>query len=573
MSRASGIPISQQGQDMRHASPARPRLMREVLHLLRPFWKPILGTTIAGAIGGMAMAWSLSVINEALTVQAPVTGLLAFGALCVISLLGQFAAGIGNSILGQKIIARLRQDICRRILEAPLATVERAKAHRLLAILTGDVEKISEFAHHFAGYAAAFAIVAGCLVYLLHLSPVMLAFALGVVALGGFLNHKGMAMWLDRFEAARSLEDSLQKLFRSVVEGAKELRLNRDRMERLHRHGIVDLTNRIARLNGRAFAIFWAVDVLSLSLIFLIIGVILIIRPFLDIPNEAVTGFIIVMLFARGPVEELAGALPVFSQAQIAFRRISALSAEFSADRGETEGQHGRPAAFGHSIALRGVVHRLEDPATGRVFTLHVPNLDIRAGELVFIVGGNGSGKTTLVKLLLGLSTPASGHLLLDGRPLAQKDLAAYRQLFSAVFADFHLFEELAPRADTVARARVWLRRLDLEGVVDVETGRFSTLDLSTGQRKRLALINAILEDRPLLMLDEWAADQDPSYRRMFYHELLPELRALGKTIICVSHDDRYFALADRVIQMDGGRIASLRPGATHDAGYEHTAP
>lgn len=103
--------------------------------------------------------------------------------------------------------------------------------------------------------------------------------------------------------------------------------------------------------------------------------------------------------------------------------------------------------------------------------------------------------------------------------------------------------------------AEVYLKRLEIAHKVSIRDGSFTTTDLSTGQRKRLALINAWLEERPVLVFDEWAADQDPTFRRIFYTELLPELKRLGKTIIVISHDDRYFDVADRLVRMAAGKV------------------
>ncbi|WP_425104622.1 cyclic peptide export ABC transporter [Ancylobacter sp.] len=540
--------------------PTRHLLLLEILHLLRPFWKAILGATVAGAIGGSAMAWLLSIINTSLSSSVSIAGLVGFGLLAILSLAGQSLAGVGNSIIGQKIVARLRQQICRRILNAPLATVENAKTHRLLAVLNNDVEKVAEFAHHFAGYATALTVVLGCLAYLFLLSPMVLAFALGLVALGAWLNHVAMSVWIVRFEEARKLEDTLQKHYRSIIEGAKELRLNRTRRRLLELQKVIPLTERIAGLNGRAFAIFWAADTVSIALLLGMIGAILAARPYLGIGNDAITGFIIVMLFAKGPVEELAGALPVFGQAQVAFKRISALSVEFRTASSNEEVRSVQAPMFSRDIELRDIRHS-RFPGESAGFTLDIPRLSIARGEVVFIVGGNGSGKTTLLKVLLGLYQPASGTLLLDGRPVAEEATEAYRQLFSAVFAEYHLFEDIVAAPGALDRATAWLHRLDLAYLVDLEAGCFSTVDLSTGQRKRLALLNAILEDREVLVFDEWAADQDPGYRNLFYTTILPELRRAGRTVIAVSHDDRYFDTADRVVHMERGRITSIVPG------------
>jgi putative ATP-binding cassette transporter len=546
-----------------------PNLLVQVARLLRPFWRLILITTAAGGAGGLAMAWVLSIINESLTSATSAGVLIGLGALCAFSLAGQLVAGIGNSLLGHRIVARLRQDVSGKILRAPLSEIEQMKSPRLLAVLNGDVEKIAELGNHFAGYTTAFAVVLGCLFYLAALSPAMLSFAVLLVVVGGALNHAAMRHWIARFDEARGLEDQLQRYYRGIIEGAKELRLNRQRRQHIERLGIGALTNRIASLNGRAFAIFWAVDTISVALIFVFVAAVLALRPHLGIENEAISGFVIVMLFAKGPIEELASSLPVFSQAQIAFRRINALTASLSAGEVSAVGATASRQLC-ESLTLDGVRYRFS-ASEDASFALDIPHLDIRRGQITFIVGGNGSGKTTLIKLLLGLYRPQSGAVLLDGEPVIAAELDSYRQLFSSIFSDYHLFEDLMACPGGEWRVNAWLKRLDLANVVEFRDGRFSTTDLSTGQRKRLALIHAVLEDRPILMFDEWAADQDPDYRRLFYRELLPELRTIGKTVIVVSHDDRYFDAADSVVHLAHGRVVQIE--SRHRDGPGQTGP
>jgi len=251
----------------------------------------------------------------------------------------------------------------------------------------------------------------------------------------------------------------------------------------------------------------------------------------------------------------LAALLPFLSQAQVAFRRIARLSAEF---REEPQGAGcAEPALLASHIELRQARYRFEARQEGaKPFEVGPIDLQLRRGETLFIVGGNGSGKTTLVKLLLGLYRPSEGQLLLDEVPVDDSSREAYRGLFSAIFSDYHLFDELvAQDAEHVRAAGELMRRLDVADKVRLVDGMFSTTDLSTGQRKRLALVHAWLEDRPVVMFDEWAADQDPEFRNVFYRDLLPELKREGRTLIVVSHDDRYFDVADRVIRMSAGRV------------------
>src|SRR5262249_27376208 len=191
-------------------------------------------------------------------------------------------------------------------------------------------------------------------------------------------------------------------------------------------------------------------------------------------------------------------------------------------------------------------------------------DLHLRKGELVFLVGGNGSGKTTLAKLIVGLYAPAAGEVRLNGRAVGDSERDHYRELFSAIFADGHLCDHLLGMklAQAGSQAAGYLALLELGHKVRSEGGRLSTTELSGGQRKRLALLTAYLEDRPVYVFDEWAADQDPRFKDIFYTRLLPELKGRGKAVLVISHDERYFHVADRVVRLDCGTLQEKRGGA-----------
>jgi putative ATP-binding cassette transporter len=200
-------------------------------------------------------------------------------------------------------------------------------------------------------------------------------------------------------------------------------------------------------------------------------------------------------------------------------------------------------------------------------------NLTLRRGETVFLMGGNGSGKSSLARLLSGLYRPSGGAILVDGQVIGSEDWMAYRQLFASVFTDFHLFAQLlgadgqnADRTDI----EHWLEQLHMKHKVQLGAGHLLDTRFSQGQRKRLALMLALLEKRDILLLDEWAADQDPLFRRFFYRELLPMFKKAGITVFAISHDDQYFDLADRLVKMESGQLSELqgdrRENASRDA-------
>jgi putative ATP-binding cassette transporter len=183
-------------------------------------------------------------------------------------------------------------------------------------------------------------------------------------------------------------------------------------------------------------------------------------------------------------------------------------------------------------------------------------NFSINKSEVAFIYGGNGSGKTTFVHAILGLLVPSAGEIRLNGVPVDHANYPDYRTAFSVVFSDFYLFNELLGTDHfNLEKWNYYLQLFELEGKVKLEGTSFSTTELSTGQRKRLALIAALLEEKPVLIIDEWAADQDPYFRRKFYTEIIPALKNEGITIIAITHDDKYYHCADKLYKMDSGKL------------------
>jgi len=177
-------------------------------------------------------------------------------------------------------------------------------------------------------------------------------------------------------------------------------------------------------------------------------------------------------------------------------------------------------------------------------------------GEVIFITGGNGSGKSTLGKIITGLYLPDEGDITIDGMRKEGNDLGQY---ISAVYSDYYLFKKLygidhEKKQDVINN---YLSILGIDDKVSIKNGELSTIKLSTGQKKRLALLISYLEDKPIYLFDEWAADQDPEFRKFFYLKLLPEMKERGKCIIAITHDDRYFKGADKVIKMESGRVVS----------------
>ncbi|NVZ84010.1 cyclic peptide export ABC transporter [Pseudomonas yamanorum] len=541
--------------------------LSELFALLKPFW-PIVAISIAlGMVGGLSVTALLATINNALHADANLTqgAMMGFAGLCLLALISAICSDIGTNYVGQNIIARLRKELGEKVLAAPIDQIERYRSHRLIPVLTHDVDTISDFAFAFAPLAISMTVTLGCLGYLAMLSWPMFLLMLVAIVIGTVAQFIAQASGGRGFEAARASEDELQKNYNAIAEGAKELRIHRPRRHRMFVHGIQATADFICKTQIRAINTFVIAKSFGSMLFFVVIGMALVMQSFWPSQDKAVmSGFVLILLYMKGPLEHLIGTLPIVSRARIAFRRIAQLSEQFSSPEPHLllSGSVEKPAPV-HTLELSNVAYGFAPVEGSEPFHLGPVNLRIEQGDVIFIVGENGCGKTTLIKLLLGLYPPQQGEIRLNGQPVSAVNRDDYRQLFTTIFADYYLFDDVVQGDQQIpADANKYLQRLEIAHKVSVRDGAFTTTDLSTGQRKRLALINAWLEERPVLVFDEWAADQDPTFRRIFYTELLPDLKRLGKTIIVISHDDRYFDVADQLVRMKNGKVTAELVGA-----------
>lgn len=543
-------------------TPTEDSLTRETLSILKPFWPQVLLSALLGIAGGLSITALLATINRAMNTEAgPDLGLASlFALLCVATVACSTLSKLLTNYVGQRVVANLRRDLASRILCAPIEQLERYRAHRLIPVLLNDIGALSTFALSVAPMLIALTVTLGCLTYLALLSwPILLITVLTVI-LGSGAQYLAHRKGTHSIQAARDGEDELQKHYQAISAGAKELRIQRSRRQDLLDRQIHGTTERICRANIRAAGIFISAETFGSMLFFAVIGMAI---AFLAIwptgERTVLGGFVLVMLYMKSPLEQLVDNIPNLSRAKVAFRRINELAQRFSTAEPDLLGDKTAPTVLElERIELRQVRYDYPQTAGSQPFHLGPIDLSIRRGEIVFIVGENGCGKTTLIKLLLGLYAPQHGEIRLNGQAVHAEHRDDYRQLFTTVFTDYYLFDELLQgRSELPQEALKYLERLDIAHKVGIRDGAFTTTDLSTGQRKRLALVNAWLDDRPVLVFDEWAADQDPAFRRVFYTELLPELKRQGKTIIVISHDDRYFDVADQLVHLHAGQVVS----------------
>ncbi|CAE6801674.1 ABC transporter ATP-binding/permease protein YojI [Paraburkholderia nemoris] len=527
-----------------------------------------IGMSLVSGFGNAAM---VALINQALSAsreQLVELG-LRFLMIGVVVLITRTASQTLFMSLGQNAKASLRMKTINRIAAAPFAFVERQGSARSLGVLTQDLDAIVVLFVGLPGLVMNGAVIAGCLVYLGLLSWQVLVFAAVTVLIGSAGFHVANTRGMFHLRSSRRREDALVRHFRALFDGAKELKLHRARMREFIDETLATNVEAVRVQRTRGYVLYAAAASWGSFIFFAFIGCVLfVLTRHLPVTPHVMSGYAMIFLYMIMPIEGLLSAIPNLSTARVALERVEQVNAELPIERTIAAPQ---ATAF-ESIVLEGVTHRYFREKENDVFTLGPVNLSFRPGELVYLIGGNGSGKTTLAKMLVGLYTPESGRILLNGKEVDEAQRDAYRQHFSVVFSDFFLFDTLLGiRLDNVdAAAHALLEDLQLAHKVKIENGVFSTLELSQGQRKRLALLVSYLEDRPFYLFDEWAADQDPLFKDVFYRRLLPELKAKGKTVVVITHDDRYFHLADRYIKLDFGQVVEEGAGGAQPADPFH---
>ncbi|MCJ2036203.1 cyclic peptide export ABC transporter [Methylobacterium sp. J-068] len=511
--------------------------------------------SLASLVGGGASTGLVVLINQALHAPDPAEAgrLAVFAATSVAAAGGLVVSRALFADLGQRSLADLRRAIAERVQAAPFGRLEAVGSARIQALVAEDSNQIANLLVALPILVTNGVIVVSTLAYLAILSVPLFLASLVVIGLGA----AGYSVCYGRVgthlaQAGRE-QDQLFQHFLALGAGAKELRLNRGKARRFLDEILARAVDGLAHHRSRGLAILAVAGGWGRLLFLALIGMTLFL-PLGGARDPAVTtGYVVAFLYLMGPLEAVLSTMPLIGMARVGAARIAATFADLPPEPTGVVGQASRTA----TVTLAGLTHRMRDAGTGDSFVLGPVDLVLSPGQTTFLVGGNGCGKTTLAKVVAGLYAPEAGSLALDGHPVTEAGRAAFRQHVSAVFSDFHLFETLleTPSPDLDARARAWLALLGLDGRVTVRDGRFSTRDLSTGQRKRLALVAACLEDRPVMIFDEWAADQDPAFRAVFYDTILPELRARGKTLLVITHDDRYFDRADQLVKLDRGTI------------------
>lgn len=534
--------------------------MKIIVFFLEHSRKAVLFSVIAGIFSGVCNAALLAVINIALKNHGSATVMWAFGGLCILLPLARFTSELLLTKMGQEAMYNSRMKLCQQVLASPLRHLERLGAARLLTTLTDDIPNITAAVGVIPVLCVNGALVVGCLVYMATLSWLLFAVVMIFMVLGIASYQIPVIKVQKIFRASRKYADELLGHLRALTQGTKELKVHSGRRQAFVHEQLKGTATSLMRNNIAGLRMYAAAASWGQTLVFIVIGLCLFLLPAIKQVNVAtLTGYALALLYLMTPLQVIMNTLPQLGRANVALRTVEELGFTLSSDKPEELSATDVAAGPWKKLELKSVTHIYQRENESENFILGPIDLTLKSGELVFLTGGNGSGKTTLIKLIAGLYLAENGHIYMDGEPIENRNLEWYRQHFSVVFSDFYLFEYLLGLTglNLEEQAQKYLGELKLSQIVKVENGKLSTTELSQGQRKRLALLTAYLEDRSIYIFDEWAADQDPYFKNVFYMHLLPELKAKGKTVLVISHDDRYYHVADRIIKLDEGQIVS----------------
>jgi putative ATP-binding cassette transporter len=462
----------------------------------------------------------------------------------------------------ENVLHKIRFRLADMIRRCDLAEMERIGRPEIYSCITKETALISQTASVIIVGIQSGILIFFASIYIAYLS--VTAFVISTIfVLAAVSIHFRKRKELNRTLHQVTISDNmLLDSMSDMLDGFKEVKLNNKRSNDLFRT-IEQISRSTADLKIKSQGEMSDHFVFSQSTFLMLLATIVFVVPRLSsIYSEVVVQLTTSMLFLIGPISSLVGMIPVVALANTAAENIYALESALSQHVRQPTAAWKGMADFGE-IRFENVIFNYTDPSGNASFSVGSIDFTLRAHEVVFLIGGNGSGKSTFLKLLTALYFPASGEILIDNVVLNQDNREEYRNLFSAIFSDYHLFKRLYG-LESIDSRRITelLREMEIESKTKLIDEQFETLDLSSGQKKRLALIISLLEDKPIYVFDEWAADQDPGFRYRFYHEILAELKKRGKTIVVVTHDDRYFnvGVADRVVKMEEGRLMDFIP-------------
>ena len=519
-------------------------------------------SVLAGIVNGFAVALAINAAKDLEPGKLQIREFLLFAIALVAYWVSKEYVLNRTTAIVEGIIRDIRMRIMRSIRTTSLTVFEKMNRGRIYSVLSTDAITLSLSSGAIINASSSACMLAFVIASIGFLSVYALGITVVFITSAVYLYILKSRTVNAELASASRLENDFFENLNGLLYGYKELKLSRAKNTDFFSADLWNVITSTAALRTKTGKTMnQSVLIGQTFLLFTVAGILFLLPNLKPDDVSIIVPVIAIVLFAAGPIGDVVVAIPALARAGTAIDNIYALERDLKENQNETEifaeTQPLVEEPF-ESIECRGMSFSYPPtPGNGHeAFAIQPFDFHVKAGEIVFIVGGNGSGKSTFLKLLTALYEPAAGSLFWNGRPVTADRLASYRNLFTPIFTDFHIFKRILGVPDLDEnKVRELIARMDLVGKTDVKDRRLTHTDLSTGQKKRLALILAKLDNRPIYIFDEWAADQDPTFRRFFYTQLLPEIKAQGHTVIAVTHDDSYFAHADRVLKMGYGRF------------------
>jgi len=458
-------------------------------------------------------------------------------------------------------VQKKRKVLVEKLGYCKLEFIEKMEEGNLYNNIILSLNSIANMSINIVGAIPSFIVLFLAMGYLLFLSRTIFLIALVMIAFGLWLSNYQLTALEKQIGETSADESRMNKLIYGLLKGFKELKFCRKKSDDIKQDfdSISETSGELMRKSQyRMSDILYGGDLYSKAMIALFILFLPTFMKGMNFSSDTNTKIITAGFFMLGPIINVIWMANYNSQVNNAISRL--LGLERNLDEHITDNSEGMQDDFSKfkKITIRDLGYEYKDKTNDVLFTCGPTTFEVNQGEVFFVVGGNGSGKSTFLKIFTALYD-YTGDILVDGKKIDEENIQSYRELYCSVFSDFHIFEKLyGAQSSKKSEVKQLLKRYQIDSKTDFINGRFTNIELSTGQRKRLALIAALLEDKPIIILDEWAADQDPQFRKTFYSEIIPELKIMGKTIFAVSHDETYFQYCDRLIKMHNGQLKEL---------------
>lgn len=522
----------------------------------------ILKVVAIGIVSGISNFLFLRLINFIIVLvmagsytAVDLSYILAFTLALIVAIWSRRQLAVRVIYSSQKIFWNFRNQIISIALNANFAEFKKRRSD-IQSALVFDVGVLTQASLNLIVFFTSTVTAIACLVYMGFLSLPLFLLTLGVSALGIIIYQVSTVKNNAQFAKTRDYETRFNFYFNSILNGFKEIKINSDNGSRILTEKIQPIANESYKTNTTAFVGFLNNQTIGQVLFNVLIASILLVFSIrLGVKATTTINFLFILLYLLAAIEAIMVLLPGLMQARVSVNRLNNLRKDIAVENPGAEIIPVSRTEF-KNIELDNVNYQYKDANNATSFEIGPINLEIKKNDVVFIYGGNGSGKTTLVLTLLSLLEPHKGQVKFNSTPVTNDTVKKYKSMFSVVFNDFYLFDEFySIRNLDINKANEMIKLFEIEDKVSIAGNKFSTTDLSTGQRKRLALIVAILEEKPIIVMDEWAADQDPHFRRKFYREIIPQLKKEGFTIIAITHDDAYYRYADKLYKMEYGQL------------------